>query len=56
MFLYRDTESFRDSCMAMCQFLLETLHNNDVSREIGKEGMWSDIHLKLCNGDINHFL
>ena len=55
IFLYRDTDSFRDSCVAMCQFLLETLHNNDVSREIGKEEMWSDIHLKLCNGDMDHF-
>ena len=36
-------------------FLLETLHNNDVSREIGKEEMWSDIHLKLCNGDMDPF-
>ena len=55
MFLYRDTDSFRDSCVAMYQFLLETLHNNDVSKKIGKEEMWSDIHLKLCNGDIDHF-
>ena len=55
MFLYRYTDSFRDSYVAMCQFLLETLHNNDVSREIGKEEMWSDIHLKLCNGDMDHF-
>ena len=47
IFLYRDTDSLRDSCVAMCQFLLKTLHNNDVSREIGKEEMLSDIHLKL---------
>ena len=47
MFLYRDTDSFRDSCVAMCQLLLQTFHNNDVSREIGKKEMWSDIHLKL---------
>ena len=38
----------------LCQFLLETFHNN-VSREIGKEETWSDIHLKLCNGDMDHF-
>ena len=55
MFLYTDTDSFRDSCVAMCQFLLETLHNNDVSREIGKEEMWSGIHLKLCNGNMDYF-
>ena len=55
MFLYRDTDRFRDSCVAMCQFLLETLHNNDVSGEIGKKEMWSDIHLKLCNGDMDNF-
>ena len=55
MFLYTDTDIFRDSCVAMCQLLLETLNNNDVSREIGKEEMWSDIHLKLCNGDIDPF-
>ena len=56
MFLYRDTDSFRNSCVAMCQFLLEKLHNSDVSREIGKEEMRSDIHLKLCNGDMDQFL
>ena len=55
MFLYRDTDSFRDSCVAMYQFLLETLHNNEVSRKIDKEEMWIDIHLKLCNGDMDHF-
>ena len=55
MFLYRDIDSFRDSCVSMCQFLLETLHNNDPSREICKEEMWSDIHLKLCNGDMDPF-
>ena len=55
MFLYRDTDSFRDSCVAMCQFLLETLHNNEVSREIGEKEMRSDIHLKLCNGDMDPF-
>ena len=40
--------------MAMCQFLLETLRNNDVSRKIGKEEMWSDVHIKLCNRDMDH--
>ena len=39
----------------MCQFLLETLHNNGVSRQIGKEEMWSDIYLKLCDGGMDHF-
>ena len=37
--LCRDTDSFRDSCVAICQFLLEMLGSNDVSREIGKEEM-----------------
>ena len=55
MFLYRDIDSYKDSCVAMCQFLLETLHNNNVSRETGKEKMYSDIQLKPCNGDIDHF-
>ena len=55
MFLYRDTDSFRDSCVAMYQLLLEILHNNNVSREIGKVEMWGDIQIKLCNGDIDHF-
>ena len=36
IFLYRDTDNFRDSCVAMCQLILETMRNNDLSREIGK--------------------
>ena len=54
LFLYRDTDSFRDLCVTMYQFLLETLRNNDVSRKIGKEEMWSDVYLKLCNRDMDH--
>ena len=55
MFLYRDSNSFRNLCATMSQFLLGTLHNSDVSSDISKEAIWSDIHLKLCNGDMDHF-